>query len=330
MSQLLKEIIILKFFLVDKHTHTMIRLKQLFLKLISFSKTEANGAVVLMLLIFFCLASPSIYRSAFGIRYSHFQEDKALLDSLIFKMDKAVPVKEAQPIELKLFDPNSATVEELISLGIPSFLSRRIENYRNGGGQFQLKSDLSKIYDFPDSLFRVLVPYINLPETRDTKAEKPRSIQKLSRNSAASTYKSVPRYDESPLLIDINKADSTEFQKLYGIGPAYARRIVAFREALGGYYAVDQIQTLYGMTDSLFLQIKSFLHVSDTVSLKVININIATYRQLIAHPYINQDLTKEILAAKSKYGKFKEPEDLKRLNLIDSIGRAKLLPYIKF
>lgn len=309
----------------------MTHIKELFLSLISFSKTESSGAIVLFVLIVLCLAAPACYKFIFGIEYADYSEDERHLNKLVQMMEDLNPSVEEKPIELKLFNPNTATIQELNALGLPLFLSKRIDNYRSGGGQFKVKRDLTKIYDFPDSLYTALKDFIDLPDTLDYKAQGGSSRNKsITRNTAASHILKELRYNEPPLVIDINKADSLEFQRLYGIGPGYARRLVAFREALGGYYSVDQIVDMFGMTDSLFLQIKSFLHVSDTVTLKTININLATFKQLNAHPYISFELTKEILAAKSKYGKFKQPEDLGRLTLLDTTGRRKLLPYLKF
>ena len=310
----------------------MNKIKKLLFKVFSFSKTEANGSVVLILLIVLCLAMPAIYKSIFGLRYVGFKEDKALLDSLISQMN----VKPRKPEILKpipkIFNPNTASASKLVSLGVPLFLARRVENFRKAGGIFRVKGDLAKIYDFPDSLYQSLQSYIDLPENliEEDEVKEQGSPVPVKRNASARVVQKKQRYNEVPLIIDINTADTTEFKRLYGIGSGYSRQIVSFREALGGFHSVDQLKDMYGMKDSLFLQIKSFLHVSDTVTLESISINIATFKQLNAHPYISYELTKEILSAKSKYGKFKKADDLKRLKLIDSVTIQKLVPYLKF
>lgn len=310
----------------------MHRIKQLILRLFSFSKTEANGSVVLIMLIAFCIASPALYKSLFGLKYSSYDEDRELLDSLVALLHFEAPSNESLEIELRSFNPNEASVLELKSLGVPEFLGRRIDNFRKAGGRFNIKSDLAKIYDFPDSLYQSLVPYIDLPDKteRNKVALQASSTPVKAANKQAVHINREDRYKEAPLLIDINLADSLRFQKLYGIGSGYSRRLVSFREALGGYHSVEQVRDLYGMSDSLYYQIRSFLTVSDTVTLQVIPINVATFQQLNAHPYISYELTKEILAAKSKYGKFKRLEDLNRLTLLDSLSIAKLGPYLKF
>lgn len=307
-------------------------LKELFRKIVGFSKTEANGTVVLVLLIVVCLALPSVYRSVFGMKYDQFESDQIILDSLVLALNVQEVVPQKPEIRLKPFNPNSASQDELLSVGIPQFLSRRIENFRNAGGSFKVKSDLASIYDFPDTLFQSLKAFIDLPEKIDKQVsvKDPARNKSVKRNSQARFISKEDRYNEPPLVVDINLADSTAFKKLYGIGSSYSKRLVSFRESLGGYHSVEQVRDMFGMTDSLYFQIKSFLTVSDTVTLKTLSINIATFKQLSSHPYINYELTKEILSAKSRFGKFKKPEHLYRLTLIDSATIQKLLPYLKF
>ena len=52
--------------------------------------------------------------------------------------------------------------------------------------------------------------------------------------------------------IDINTADSTAWVALNGIGPGFAKRIITYREKLGGFYQVDQLKEVYGL-DSVWV-----------------------------------------------------------------------------
>ena len=80
------------------------------------------------------------------------------LDSLI---QQNQPI--SKEVSLHPFDPNTETNFE--ALGVPSYLANRIINYRDAGGRFRIKKDLTKIYGFPDSLYQNLEVYIELPET---------------------------------------------------------------------------------------------------------------------------------------------------------------------
>lgn len=61
--------------------------------------------------------------------------------------------------------------------------------------------------------------------------------------------------------IDLNSADTLLLQRVPGIGPAFARRIVRYRKRLGGYYVVEQLQEVYGMDRERYLQIAPFMEI---------------------------------------------------------------------
>ena len=131
-----------------------------------FSKTETNGFMVLIPLMIFLLFAPSLYTAIFSKRYNNANEDRAILDSLLVMWNENAVLRNSNEkrkipsvmviIELQQFDPNIAEVDLLQRVGVPLFLAQRILNYRSKGGVFKIKSDLQKIYDFPDSLFQSL------------------------------------------------------------------------------------------------------------------------------------------------------------------------------
>lgn len=98
------------------------------------------------------------------------------------------------------------------------------------------------------------------------------------------TYKSVPKLSEGQ-QIDLNSADTLALQQVPGIGSSFARRIVKYRDELGGYYTVLQLQEVYGMEPARFRQIKPYLYiglrpyVSDFAALRSDSIP--------THPYLN-------------------------------------------
>lgn len=49
-------------------------------------------------------------------------------------------------------------------------------------------------------------------------------------------------------VVEINTADSAMFEHLRGIGPTLAKRIVAYRSALGGFVSVNQIAEVWGLS----------------------------------------------------------------------------------
>ncbi|MBU2385610.1 MAG: ComEA family DNA-binding protein, partial [Actinobacteria bacterium] len=51
----------------------------------------------------------------------------------------------------------------------------------------------------------------------------------------------------APGLVNINTADAAALETLPGIGPALASRIIAWREANGGFRAVDELLAVSGI-----------------------------------------------------------------------------------
>ncbi|QGG49419.1 helix-hairpin-helix domain-containing protein [Heliorestis convoluta] len=59
------------------------------------------------------------------------------------------------------------------------------------------------------------------------------------------------------LLININSADMNELDQLPGIGPAYARRIIRFREEYGPFQSLDELMKVSGLGLKKVAQLKS-------------------------------------------------------------------------
>ena len=63
-------------------------------------------------------------------------------------------------------------------------------------------------------------------------------------------------------------------------------RFLKYRNLLGGFKSVNQLKEVYSINDSLFESIKYFLIIKDS-SLKQININLCSIKDLNRHPYKN-------------------------------------------
>lgn len=313
------------------------RLRQVIRNYFGFSRVQTNGFIVLVPLMVFILFLPGIYVSVFSKEYDPYKEDIQILDSLMAAWNEGAIVKanfsetdSALKVELKPFDPNQVGVEEMLSLGIPVFLTRRIDNYRKKGGQFRVKGDLSRIYDFPDSLYKQLEEYIELPDKLDRK----KFTEGKGRRNRVDSIKPkfyTKREKEFPKLwIDLNNADTAELKKLRGIGASFSKRIIKYRSLLGGFANKDQLTEVYGLSDSLYNSFSDQVYVGVADSVSTININIANYEVLRKHPYISYKVAREILNSRSKIGKFRSLQDLLIVEGLDSALSVKLSPYIVY
>jgi len=188
-----------------------------------------------------------------------------------------------------------------------------------------------------------VVPSVNFPalekeliefETGIRKAEIEDSLKrggkfKTFRSSAEKIKDSArgPRYQKPTFSVDVNKADTLEFQRLKGIGPSFARRIVTYRNKLGGFITCRQLLEVWGIDTSLYNLIREQLVISHD-SLHKLDINTVSFKELLRHPYFPYELTRSLILYRQKHKVFRSVDELNSVEGInDSIFR-RIKPYI--
>ncbi|MGA1545105.1 MAG: helix-hairpin-helix domain-containing protein [Saprospiraceae bacterium] len=130
-----------------------------------------------------------------------------------------------------------------------------------------------------------------------------------------------------PLRIEVNTADEEDWIKIRGIGPVLSKRIIKFRDALGGFCSIDQVGQTYGVSDSVFQGFKKFLFLDQPCN--QININQMEWGQLVKHPYIDSRQANAILKFIENRGPIYDLEVLRQMDIFDSLSWKQLLPYLK-
>lgn len=224
--------------------------------------------------------------------------------------------------ELFYFDPNTATEEELQRLGIKNKTVQTILKYRSKGGTFKKPEDINRIYGLSLKDIDRLLPFVKIEQDQ---LQKPAiSVE----SNTVSTTEPKPAFSEKRSKpIDINKADTTEWKSLKGIGSFYAKKIVGFRDKLGGFYSVQQVAETYGLPDSTFQTIQPFLLINGN-AVKQINLNTATAEELKAHPYIKGTIANAIINYRTNHGEFTFVEQLQKIGAIDEDLYRKIAPYL--
>lgn len=128
--------------------------------------------------------------------------------------------------------------------------------------------------------------------------------------------------------IDINTADSATWVALNGIGPGFAKRIITYREKLGGFYQVDQLKEVYGLDSIWVNENKALLKVGAGVY-RFLKINQLEWKDF-RHPYLPYGQSKVILAYRKQHGPLKDFETLQQIQLLDHLAWKKLKPYVSF
>lgn len=137
-----------------------------------------------------------------------------------------------------------------------------------------------------------------------------------------------PKRDKYPYgtVIDLNLADTTELKRVPGIGSYYARRIVDYRNRLGGYVDTQQLADISGLPDS----VRNWFMVTDSFQVRRLMVNSASISELRAHPYLNFYKAREIVEYRERNGRIKNPAQLSFFEEFSGQDLERLEPYLCF
>jgi len=132
-----------------------------------------------------------------------------------------------------------------------------IEDAIDAAGGFSLNADIDEI---ARSINRAALvdnhSKIYLPKIGDNQ------IVYLNSPSYSPTNPVVdPEHSRETNLININTATTAELDKLPGIGPITAQRIIDYRLQNGDFSVIDEIKKVYGISDSKFNNLKNQISV---------------------------------------------------------------------
>ena len=288
-----------------------------FRKYFGFSRTEANAYLTLIL----ALIIAHFVCARINISLATNPAQIIFLDSLFQTLDTIQSSRVGIDDRTRPFDPNQISYSELVSMGLPPFVSKNLVRYRESGGSYKNATDLKRLYGMNDSIWQILAPLVKVGYQDSIE------IDQQSIESSKPERKGYP----ATLRFDLNIVDTTMLKKIKGIGPVLSKRIIKYREALGGFYSVEQLLEVYHLPPSVVDEIRNYAHLElDEYPLHKLNLNQLDYTSLASHPYISYNLAKTIVAFRDQHGPFLHLEDLKKIHLVDDSTYLRVSPYLDF
>lgn len=220
-------------------------------------------------------------------------------------------VERRPAVQLFHFDPNTVSSQQLKLLGFSTRTRQALLKYREKGGFFRSVDDLEFLHGMTPEFLEKISEYVQL--------------EKIPEKEVGKTVLSkMP----SVVHVDINESTAEHWQTLKGIGPYYSKRILNFRNHLGGFVSVDQVADTYGLPDSVFSKIKPYLKMDKTHDR--ININKVSKSELTDHPYFSRKQASVLINYRDEHGQFNSTGDLYNVKIFDSLFLARVEPYLAF
>jgi competence ComEA-like helix-hairpin-helix protein len=288
-----------------------------------FNKQQRNGLFVLLIICFLLMVVRFTYPILMppsDLIVQNLPLFERQLDSNEHETNRAFKNNFYGKAESKkrfVFDPNTVSESQLLALGFSEKSAGIFLKFRARGFEFKTKEDLKKVFGISKSLYGSLEPFIHIQN-------KSKPAKEATTNDFAQKYSTTPK--NTIVQFELNTADSLALESLPGIGSVYAKRILQYRNMLGGFTNAEQLKEVYGFKENSYELVKKYFTVNPA-SVKKINLNTDDFKSINKHPYLSFQLTKDIFAFRKNTAI--TDKNLRELLADDSLY-FKLLPYLVF
>ncbi|WP_244165352.1 helix-hairpin-helix domain-containing protein [Flavobacterium phragmitis] len=204
-----------------------------------------------------------------------------------------------------LFNPNFISDYKGYKLGMSVEEIDRLQAFRKENKYVNSAEEFQKVTGISDSLLNKISPLFKFPDWTQHKSDFKSEKMEYSKNS----YPKKVKFD----VLDINQATQEDLMKIYGIGEGLSVRILKQKEIMGCFVSMDQMEDVWGLSPEVINELKTHFKVIIPSTLKKINVNDASLKELSQFPYFKYALAKQIVTYRSMNGNFNNIEDLAKI-----------------
>jgi len=195
------------------------------------------------------------------------------------------------------FNPNYITDFKGYMLGMSTDEIDNLLDFRKTGRFVNSAAEFQKVTKVSDSLLKQISPYFKFPEwvSKSKKIKEQKKAEKI-------------------IIRDLNTATESDLKEINGVGEKLAKRIIAYRKLLGGFTFDEQIYEVYYLDTDVADKVLNKFKVLEKPVIKQVNINDATFKEVLHLPYIDYKLTKKIFNYRDDVDELKNLEELKKID----------------
>jgi len=268
-----------------------------------YTKNQRNGILLLLIIIIFLQLI---------LHFKNFDSQQMVDLSLpkITSYNKqldSLKKKSSKKKKFKIypFNPNYISDYKGYQLGmnvdeIDRLLAHREQRlYVNSAKEFQTITKIS------DSLLQKISPFFKFPEWVQKKNNNKNNQQRYIPNS---------RINVSEITtVDINKATLKDFTAIEGVDEYMSERIIKYRSKLQGFSFKEQLFEVWGLDELMANKILSTFSIKNKPIIKKVNINTASFKEVLSNPYIDYELCIQIFDYKDEVAELQSVSEIKNI-----------------
>jgi len=218
--------------------------------------------------------------------------------------------KEKKTRAIYPFNPNYLTEYRAYTVGLSVSEFDKLKAYREHGKWINSVSDFKKVTGVSDSLLKEISVYFKFPEWVTNR--------KKSGKNYVNKYGKELDFSEKK---DLNTATATQLEEIYGVGKTLSKRIVAYRNKIGGFATEEHLFEVYGLKEEVIERIKDRFAVKTKIDNVKMNINEVSASDIATIPGISFEKAKKIW----EFVRVREGlENLSELEKIEGISAREL------
>ena len=268
-----------------------------------YTKNQRNGILLLLIIIIFLQLI---------LHFKNFDSQQMVDLSLpkITSYNKqldSLKKKSSKKKKFKIypFNPNYISDYKGYQLGmnvdeIDRLLAHREQRlYVNSAKEFQTITKIS------DSLLKKISPFFKFPEWVQKKNNNKNNQQRYIPNS---------RINVSEITtVDINKATLKDFTFIEGVDEYLSERIIKYRSKLQGFSFKEQLFEVWGLDELIANKILSTFSIKNKPIIKKVNINTASFKEVLSNPYIDYELCVKIFDYRDEVAELQSISEIKNI-----------------
>ena len=220
---------------------------------------------------------------------------------------KAIEIENRKP-KIYPFNPNYITDYKGEQLGMSLMEIDRLLAFRKTNKFVNSKNEFQKVTKVSDSLLDKISTYFKFPDWVVKRSEQ------NAKSSITSTKVKNSYLKKTISTTDINKATAEDLRTISGIGPAFSERIIKYRSKLQGFSFESQLNEVWGLDKEVVEKVVSIFKIIEKPTIKKVNVNTVTFKELLINPYIDYELCKKIFNYRDEVAELQDISELKNID----------------